>query len=202
MKLTACCLLTLWTVAVSTAQADIILTLGDVRLQPNSALQQVAIPLTVTSNNLLADQVTGFNLRAQIGDGIGGDAEPVFSMIVFSDTIWDFYPTTVLGGPVDGFEQFAQASVVFNTSGHRVAAHGTVAYLFVDTTGFDQGTFEVSLFATQIGADSEFIGLGDEVSTTIRSGSITVVPEPSGLVFGLIGLTGVLRRRGRVTAQS
>ncbi len=194
MKIITCCLLTLWTLGLSTARADIILTLGDVRLQPNSALQ-LAIPLIATSNNLIADQVTGFNLRAQIGDGIGGNAEPVFSSIVFSDTIWDAHPTTVIGGPIEGFEQFAQASVLFNTTCHRVAAHGTIAYLFVDTRGFDQGTFRVSLFATQIGQDSEFIGLGGEViSSAITNGSITVVPEPSGLLFSFFALVGVLRR--------
>src|SRR4051794_9287616 len=99
------------------AMATPVVSVGNYQLQPNASNQ------LITLNVSGADSVTGFNLRAVIGDGTGAAAEPKFSMISFvGGTIWDAHPSTTTGGPITGFTQDAQASVVFNTSGDSVAA--------------------------------------------------------------------------------
>jgi hypothetical protein len=176
--------------AVETMATPIV-TVGNYQLQPNTSNQ--LITLNVTG----ADAVTGFNLRAAIGDGSGAAAEPKFSAISFvSGTIWDAHPSTTTGGPITGLTQDAQASVVFNTSGDSVPATGAFVKLFIDTTGFTTGTYNLSLTGTEIGSPSRFIGTsGSEITTTITNGTITV-PEPAtGMI--LVGVTFVLCRRQR-----
>ena len=107
------------------------------------------------------DLVTGFNLRAQIGDGQGPGAEPVFQAIGFGGCIWDAAPYWTLGGPIAGAPQLAQASVLFPETGVTVPAEGALVALMIDTTGFTANEmFSLSFAGTEIGADSEFIDVG------------------------------------------
>jgi hypothetical protein len=172
-----------------------VINVGSFQLQPNTNNQ--VITLSVTG----ADAVTGFNLRAVLGDGSGAGVEPKFSAISFiTGTIWDAHPSTTTGGPIGGLTQDAQASVVFNTNGDNVPATGTFVKLFIDTTGINSGTYALSLSGTEIGTPSKFIGTGgSEITTTVTNGTITV-PEPASLaVFGA-GLPLLLRRRRVVAA--
>jgi len=104
------------------------------------------------------DQVTGLNLYAQIGDGPGGAAEPVFASIEFAGGIWDGYPHTITGGPTPGAEQRVQASLVFDNSGDEVQADGLLVTLVVDTRGFSAGEqFDLRLSLDPGGQQSQFI---------------------------------------------
>jgi hypothetical protein len=178
--------LIIWLTLLSPAMSEIIIYVGhDHTLQANSAGQEVRILVEG------GDLVTGFNLRAQLGDGVGGATEPVFESIVFSGGVWDAFAFTPASGnapPVDGAEQVAQTSVVFNNSGDQVAASGLIATLVIDTTGFGAGTsFPLMLRNTQIGQDSDFIVTGGGTqAATIFNGSINLIPEPATVVQLLI----------------
>jgi len=127
-------------------------------LLPDTADQEVPILVARTAPDT-DPPVTGFNLRAQLGDGSGPLAEPVFQAVRFAGGIWDASATSTNGGPLAGAEQFAQASVVFNRAGDSVVAEGLVATLVISTVGVAEGSYELRLADSEIGADSNFIGL-------------------------------------------
>ncbi|MFO0916559.1 MAG: PEP-CTERM sorting domain-containing protein [Pirellulales bacterium] len=140
---------------------------------PGQTIQLLAVP------GATVDQVTGFNLRAQLGDGLGPQPEPQFTSVDFqTQSIWNA-PFTVLGGPVAGAPQYAQASVVFNQSGVASAASGLVVTVTVDTSGLMNGQYDFKLNATDIGFPSVFIGQGG-------------VDVPVSIVNGVIDLSGAL----------
>ncbi|NQV23047.1 MAG: hypothetical protein HQ518_01660 [Rhodopirellula sp.] len=146
-----------------------VLTAGSHELLANTANQFIDIAVAGDSD------VTGLNVRAQLGDGAGAAEEPVFDGVSFDEGIWTA-AKTVTGGAVDGAAQFVQASVVFNTKGDSVASNGLAVRLSIDTTGFFSGTFDLKLGMTQIGADSVFLAAGGaEETVTITNGAITIV---------------------------
>jgi hypothetical protein len=162
-------------VAMDTATFDVAdavpveIIVGDHRLLPNRANQEITIVATGVTD------VTGLNLRAQLGDGGGLLPEPVFGGVEFGGGIWDSHPYTVMGGAVGGLEQFLQASVAFNETGRSVPAGGVIVTLLVDTTGFFEGQFDLRLAGTEIGADTAFVLAGGvELPVSIRNGSVTI----------------------------
>ncbi len=145
------------------------ITVGSHTLLPNTPNQTINIIATGDSD------VTGINVRAQLGDGTGAGAEPVFDAISYDSSIWSSAATTITGGPIGGVEQFVQSSIVFNASGTSVVSDGQVFQLSIDTTGFTSGTFDLRLSMTEIGADTAFvIAGGAEESISITNGTITV----------------------------
>jgi hypothetical protein len=152
----------------------VVIDVGFHALLPNTAGQQIVIRVSG------GEQVTGFNLRAQLGDGLGPQDEPVFAGVSFAGGIWSAYPYWVVGGPVEGAEQFAQASVLFTQSGQSVAADGSLVTLSIDTTGFPgHAVFPLRLSATQIGVDSDFIVQGGgSLAPTIYDGVICIGTLP------------------------
>ena len=140
------------------------ITLGTYSLNANQAGQR--IPIYVTG----VDQVTGFNLDAQIV----GSSTPKFQSIDFTGGIWDSHPTTVGGGPVSGSTQYAQASVIFTNSGDQTQANGLLCTLVVDTTGYAAGqSYTLKLAGSGIGVDSSFVLYGGAADpATITNGSI------------------------------
>jgi len=148
-----------------------VIIVGNHSLLPDTANQVISITVAGTT------AVTGMNVRAQIGDGTGSQAEPIFTDMDFTGGIWDAYPNTVTGGPVENAEQLLQASVVLSNTGDEVAANGVVMKLVVDTTGFTEGEFDLRLSDTEIGVDSAFIleGGGDLVPA-ITNGTIKISP--------------------------
>ncbi len=153
--------------------ADPNVVVGDHVLMPDQANQNIILYVSGV------DLVTGFNLRAQIGDGSGPSAEPVFQDINFAGGIWDSYPYTTLGGPIASAEQYAQASVVFNESGQSVDSNGILVELVIDTTGIYDGVYNLNLAGTDIGVDSTFIAVGGaEMPANITNGSIIVQAAP------------------------
>jgi hypothetical protein len=126
------------------------------------------------------ENVSGFNLRAQLGDGLSGAAEPKFEAVYFSGGLWDSYPTMISGGVIDGAEQFAQASVIFSNSGDTAAPTGLLVELTIDTTGFAKGeTFDLKLTGSDIGADSDFIVFGQyNFVPVVFTGAIEIIAPP------------------------
>jgi len=181
-------------------QAELNIVVGDHILLPNRASQEITISVSGD------EQVTGFNLRAQMGDGLDPCAEPIFQDVDFSGGIWDTYSYTVLGGPVSGAEQYAQASVVFNETGDSVLGNGQVLTLVIDTTGIIDGVYDLMLAGTDIGVDSTFLAEGgSEIPVNITNGSITVPhpplvtlvmqepkADPNGVFTGVGGVDSVL----------
>jgi len=154
-------------------RADPNVVVGDHVLMPDQANQNITLYVDGV------DLVTGFNLRAQIGDGIGPQNEPIFQDVNFGGGIWDVYPYSVMGGPVGGAEQYAQASVVFNEPDQTVISNGTLVSLSIDTTGIFSGVYSLNLAATDIGADSTFLAIGGtEIPVTITNGNISVLASP------------------------
>lgn len=177
-----------------TASAAPIINVGSHDLQENTPGQVIYLQVTGT------EDVTGFNLRAQIGDGTGPNAEPVFEAIGFGGGMWDAHPNTKIGdGPVVSAEQFAQYSVAFNqnTPAYTATADGLLVSLTVDTTGFFDGdSFDLLLKDTQIGADSDLVVIGGgTLAPEITNGTINVVPEPATMSLLALGSLMALRRR-------
>jgi hypothetical protein len=178
----------------------------------SASIANAAISIDVGSHNLFADTpdqkislfvtgdelVTGFSLRAQIGDGTGPNAEPVFSSVHFTPAIWDAFANSTIGGPDGGAEQFAEAGVLFDNSGNQVLANGHLLDLTVSTVGITSGTFDLLLSSTEIGVGSAFILTGgDERTPDITNGSINiVVPEPATIALATPAVL-LLRRRKR-----
>ena len=144
------------------------IVVGTHNLRAGQANQQVEIYVSGL------DKVTGFNLRAQLGDGRLGAPEPVFQSVDFTGGIWDAYPNASPGGVIGGDEQLIQASVIFNNSGDEVLADGLLCTLTIDTTGFPAGgTFDLKLRIDESGSDSHFIVYGGaQVVPTVTHGSI------------------------------
>jgi autotransporter-associated beta strand protein len=155
------------------ALAEPAINVGAVEVFVNSQWQ--AVPLFVTGG----DAVTGFNLRAQIGDGTGSGAEPIFQGIGYAGSIWNVGSPgyTEMGGPVAEVPQFAQASVALTLPASSVPAAGLVATLMIDTRGFHEAaSFSLNLSGTEIGEDSAFIlPGGNPLPAMIINGSIHVI---------------------------
>lgn len=154
------------------AGAEPLIDVGVHVLLPDTPGQRVT--LWVSSS----DGVAGFNLRAQIGDGLGPKGDPVFESVDFSRGIWSAYPSTTMGGPLPGAEQYAQASVAINAASTETVANGVLVTLVIDTTGFlGAGDFALSLSGTDIGADSDFVLTGGQsLAPTVLNGTIRIAP--------------------------
>jgi len=149
-----------------------------------------------------AEDVSGLQIYAQIGDGVvGSGLEPVFASISFGGGLWDGPARTEVGGPIAGTGMLADAGVTFNGASDEVALDDTsrlVATLTIDTTGFSSGTFDLMFKTTDIGADSYFLDPnGDPVSIEITNGSITITPEPATLSLLALGGLALIRKRRR-----
>jgi len=147
------------------------IVVGEHYLLAGQAGQEVQIYVTGI------DKVTGFNLKAQIGNGSAGPTEPVFESIVFSGGIWDVHPYTVTGGVIVGTPQLAQASVTFSNTSNEVLTEGLLVTLVIDTTGFSASeSFDLKVTIDEIvppDGDSEFVLYGGhEIYPTIVNGHI------------------------------
>lgn len=175
------------------ALAEPAIDIGTFTLLPNTANQTITIPVTG------GDAVTGFDLRAQIGDGTGPEVEPSFQTIDFgAGTIWANHSATVV--PTTGTPSVQQYSVVLNNIGDSVSASGTLVNLTISTVGVSPGSYPLLFSGTQIGSPSVFVGnQGVDIPATITNGTINVssTPEPCALSLIALGGAAILLRRRR-----
>ncbi len=165
--------------------------MGDLYVPPNTETEVEVLVRSDPEDEL----VRGLNLRAQLGDGRGPEAEPVFTGVRYSDTIWTDRETDVIdqgeNGVVPGEPNFLQ-STIYLVSPKEVGlmAKGTIAWVSIDTRGFDSGSFEVR-FADTPFPDTDFA----QRPARAETGSITIAsPGDSNLdgVFNSTDLISVL----------
>jgi hypothetical protein len=191
--------LALGSVLAGHANAAVNVTIGNHNVLGGSSSQEVVIQVSG------GDPISGFNVRAQLGDGTGPGSEPVFAAVNFTPgTIWDGKNASLIGnGPEAGFEYLASRSIILNTIGDSVNAGNPGAQnlvkLVIDTTGFSSGTYALKLSGTDYGINSSYQNTGGEQFLNIEDGSITIVPEPAtaGVLIGA-SVLGIATRRRRI----
>jgi len=171
--------------AASSARAAAI-DVGTHNLAPDTPNQTIQINVVPDGGD---PNVTGFNLRATIGDGTGGDPEPVFDFVDYTGGIWGDGASpsvTIPGGdppdqvdPLDGVDTSptAQNSVVFTNQGVDAAPDGLVATLNIDTTGITSNArFDLLLDASsEPGLSSVFVlAGGGDLLPAITNGEIII----------------------------
>ena len=181
--LTACGLAVLAATAPADG-ADPSIVVGSHNLLPNTAGQ----PVQIRVENV--PDVAGVKLNAQIEDG-SGIGTPRFSGVdLITGTIFTSNADAWDNGTTPGLLIYS----ILTPPGTVSASAGLLATLYVDTTGFNSGTFVLSLGDTLNGATT-FLSESGEVPIIITNGTLTVVPEPSGLAILVTGLIPLLRRR-------
>ena len=192
MRISPCILMIL--VLVSSADADLMVTIGNPTLLPNTPNQMIQIQSSG------GEQVQGLNFNLQI-DPVAGLTTPTITGvdIVSPGTVFGLnntgQNTTGVGelDPVDSpGTQFAFATT---TAGNgSVLSDGVLAFVTFDTTGTNEGTFTLRL-------DSTLNGPTDFAPTPVDQFiggilSVTAVPEPNTLAVGSVLATlSVMRRR-------
>lgn len=172
----------------SSLLAQTSIDVGDYGLLPNTPNQVIEI---MSTGN---DQVRGFNLRAQLGDGSGPLVEPSFTSVSFDGGIWS-EPSTVLG---ETLGSFAQIGVALTDADETVVSNGVIAKLAISTEGISEGVFELRLKETEIGADSDFVLTGgDSLTPSIANGILRIVPEPQGTPWIAMAMVYLMVRTRR-----
>lgn len=164
------------------APAALILTVGDLTLQPGQAGQQVALHLGNTGGAL---DYGGLNFSVRLGDGTAGPAL----------TGVDLLTGTPLAAPDNFGGQFPDSEntpwkqfwSVASTTATLPAGDSLLVTLTFDTTGLSDGTWALSLFGTGMPATQLLDRAGGEYAVTLQNGTLTVVPEP-GVLAGVAGV--------------
>lgn len=172
-------LLTAVTIGVSPqAQAQLVLSFGNLNVAPNTAGQTIEVFVTGGS------PVDAIDLNILIGDGgaIAGGTNPNFDLIqsvdIITGTIFDGNHTGPSGAKLaqDGFA-FDSTTTATGT----VAANGLIATLTVDTTGINSGSFTISTDSgIGIQGPTTFAGANGIVAATQASGVINIVDVLKG----------------------
>ena len=199
--------------AISAQAAPIITPLGNYNLLPNTPGQKIPLFITgIVPNDgptfpLISGSVHGMVLSVAISGGgvaFGGTPGPIVSAIDVDSgpTIW-VAPNSPAGHnpPFEYYAgQLAQVNFLV-PSGWVNVADGLLATLIVDTTGFNIGTYSLTLSSPmqeENTGDTVIIGyFGDDfvlpnlIYYDGPAGQITIVPEPSSVVLAAIGLIGL-----------
>jgi hypothetical protein len=209
--------------AVDAIAAPAITPLGNYNLLPNTPGQKIPlyvsgiVPSDGPNFPLVVGGVDGIVLSVAINGGgvaFGGAAGPIITSVDFDSgpTIWvapnspaGHYPAQSAVSPPPS----QLVDVGFLTiSGWVNVTGGLLATLIVDTTGFNSGTYPLTLSGGVIAAelgDTIILGWsgndGVVASYLGPAGQITIVPEPSSVVLAAIGLIGLAawgwrRKRG------
>jgi len=195
-------------VAASAARADLVVTVGNHDLLPNTPGQVVQIFVTAQGG----EAVSGNQLRAQLGDGgpdVGGtDVGPVMTGDIIG-------PGTIFESNNVGVSDNSLGPLYVDLGTNTTA--GTIALspgqnlwgtLIFDTTGFGPGFSMPLLLSGAAGGDSDMFpfhvtNFDPGFALLIENGSINIpiVPEPSSIVLGMFAVAGfgaVAIRRRRV----
>lgn len=185
------------------AEAQITVNVGTHNLLPNTAGQE--IQLNVSGSGLLA----GLNFFVQVEDGFpdfGGTMDgPNITGVDVIGTV--SAPTIFFGNNTGQTDPGSGAQIGIRnitTASGTITPNGLLAILTIDTTGFNSGTFGLTLSNGGIPAETEFVGLSGLLPATLFDGflNITPVPEPSSVAMvagGALAAFGFARRfrRGR-----
>lgn len=202
------------------ASGALVISLEDATLRPNTSGQPIDLIIRSTSDDDPGN-VTGINLNAFLGDGLGERLDPIFGGgptidvddggVVFRDGpggrdyVFDAFAGSASDSAVDGNEQFQISSFTFSER-RGVRPEGILATLYVDTTGIRSGEFELTLFNDPTETDFNFpatelilaAGTDSEPRTesfrpqTAGPLTVAVVPEPSTtLLLMLSSLAGL-----------
>jgi hypothetical protein len=176
----------------SVAMAGQVIDVGGHYLLPNSADQWVEVSVSG------GDAVMGLNFYAQVGDGNFDGLSPhlgprITSVDILTGTIFAGNNTGQSKAPEgdpdpEVYSQWDGAQTTTATA--AVPASGRVARVNFDTTGFAGGTWDFELAGTAVG-DTDFA----DTPIAITNGSITITPEPSGLIM-LAGALAAARKTG------
>lgn len=177
-------------VTAPSALAQPSINVGNHDLLPGTAGQTVEIFVTG------GDAIEGLNLNVQIGDGLVNAGPTIQAVDIITSTI---FADNNEFGQLDGLaDPQIFATSVLTHFGTSVNADGLLATITLDTTGVSAGTYDLNLTGT-LNGDTNLIGFGTGGSptpSTITSGQITVVPEPtSALLLTAGGLMLTARRR-------
>lgn len=165
------------------AAAELVVDAGSWKLNPNEADQDILVTISGSGN------VTNAMVMAQI---VGDAPLPSFTGgNIVAGTI--FAPNNT-GMPSYDFSdpQLAYLDVATDSGVIAIAGTSTLAKLTVSTVGVFSGDYILKVLGTDWGDTA--IGMLPAVSVTYLDGSIHVVPEPSGAIMLLIGLSVVLAR--------
>ena len=161
------------------------IVVGSHNLLPNTAGQ----PVQILVENV--PDVAGVNLNAQIGDGSGIGTPLCNGVDLTTGTI---FTSNNSGAWDNGSTPGLLIYSILTTSGTVSASSALLATFYVDTTGLNSGTFVLSLGDT-LNGPTTFLSESGEVPIIITNGTLTVVPEPTGLAILATGLLPLLRRR-------
>jgi hypothetical protein len=167
-----------------------LIDIGNVFLDPNKAGQKRMFLIDGT------EQVRGLDFYAQVGDGgpgspDGGTVGPKMSAVSLENGIFfgnnQGQFTLILGGGLPQLQAYG-----INTNTGTVLADGIIVEITFDTTGFSSGEWDLLFTGTEEGDTELYAAQGaPAINLTINNGKLTVVPEPSTLVLGSIGLLGI-----------
>lgn len=191
----------------SSLQADLVVTLGPEAqtLLPDAANQPVRI-LIATPNG--TPVITGLQINAFIGDGYTGASEFTFSnpAVQYEDGstfIWDSSDGSPATDAPD-FPSVLQSSYSLDLGKSILSPSGKLATVYVDTTGYTEGSFNLTLLGGNMGfgslPSSYFTGSDFGAVSFPNPGvlSIAAVPEPSAaLELSCIGILCV----GKIACQ-
>ena len=173
----------------SSVQADLVLTLGPEaqNLLPNASNQPVNILIETISGT---PQLDGFQINAFIGDGFGGADEFAFASPAVRYKDGSTYVWDASGGAPTTGDRIASSVLQSSYLLDGVAIstpNGKLATVYVDTTGYDAGTFDLTLLGGDMASGNlktSFLSGSDlGVVSFPNPGvlSISAIPEPSAV---------------------
>ncbi len=189
-------------------QGQIIIDVSEVYMAPNRANQAFDVFIQNEGGPL---EVTGIGFNIQMADGgpeAGGliDGPAIMLVDVITDTIFE---SNNNGGSGSGsivpqvYERGTMTVPPEPDGDESVVVIGTgrwkIARVTLDTTGFDSGTYALTL--NTLNSPTKFtMPDADDMIPILIEGSVTVVPEPGGWALGtgmmLLGYAGVRAARG------
>jgi hypothetical protein len=191
------------------AQAVTTVTAGNYFFAPNTVNNEVKI----TGTNDANDQTAGMNFVIQIGDGVTA-GQPLLTFVdLIAGTIFNSNNTGQFNtlpsqaptpNPFSG--NLTNPGIVYTgsvtTSSGTVGTAGLLGTLKFSTVGVAPGVYQLRLNKTAFPPVA--FNFAPTAATRV-DGTITVTPEPSAIVMGLIAATGLgavmyRRRRARKAA--